>query len=370
MPKKKVLYIEDNTINKMLVRKLLETEGYEIFEAEDGLSGIEEAKKELPDLILMDINIPGLDGYEATTKIKSLAILSQTPIVAVTAQVMEGDRERALAAGCDGYIEKPIDVDRFPKQIDEFLQGKKDHVDAASESHYLREFNNRLVDRLEEKIKELEIKNKRLEMQSEEMEETYLNIMSSLMMAIEEKDKYTAGHSERVTKYALAIADDMFLSESKKKILSRACALHDIGKLVIDLSAIGKKGPLSDEEWAQMARHPTVGANILASLKFLSAEIELIKHHHERWDGKGYPDGLKEDQLDILTSIIVVSDSFDAMTSDRSYRSRKNTDWAIEEMIKCKGAHFNPEVVDVFVQILRERRIHPDILHKEKAIAV
>jgi putative two-component system response regulator len=190
--------------------------------------------------------------------------------------------------------------------------------------------------------------------------------MSTLMRAMEEKDRYTAGHSERVTKYALAIAEAMHLPDRQKKVLSRACKIHDIGKLVVDLSSISKEGPLTKDEWLHMSKHPIVGANILSPLKFLEKEIELIKHHHERWDGKGYPDGLTGQQLDILTSIIIVVDSFDAMTSDRSYRNRRNIDWAIEEMIRCKGTHFNPTVVNVFVKLLMSEKIHPDKLIVER----
>lgn len=368
MPRK-VLYIEDNPANKLLVKRILESEGYIVLEAEDGLSGIEAARQGLPDLILMDINIPGMDGYEATTKLKSLEELSQIPIVAVTAKVMRGDRERALTAGCDGYIEKPIDIDRFPQQIEEYFKGKKEAVPAEHETHYLREYSQKLVGRLEDKIKELEIKNQRLERQGREMEETYLNIMTSLMRAMEEKDIYTAGHSERVTKYALAIAESMHLAEKEKRVLARACELHDIGKLVVDLSCINKQGALTREEWMQMAKHPVVGANILAPLRFLSEEVDLIKHHHERWDGRGYPSGLKGFQINTLTSIIIVVDSFDAMTSDRSYRSRRNTDWAVEEMMRCKNTHFNPEVVDIFVKLLQERRVDPEQMVKETAHA-
>ncbi len=154
-PKKKVLYIEDNVANRLLVRRILEAEGYTVLEAEDGLSGIRMAQEALPDLILMDINIPGMDGYEATTKLKSIAALQDVPIIALTAKVMEGDREMALIAGCDGYIQKPLEVDRLPRQLEEFLGGKREEIPLSEERVYLREYSQKLVDRLEEKIAEL-----------------------------------------------------------------------------------------------------------------------------------------------------------------------------------------------------------------------
>ncbi len=152
---KKILHIEDHPANRMLVKQVLEGAGFTVVEAVDGLSGIQTARTEKPDLILMDINIPGIDGHEAATRIKSLPELSQVPIVAVTARVMAGDRERTLAAGCDGYIAKPIDVDKLPRQVAEFLGGMRETITVEQESAYLKEYNERLVSHLEEKVEEL-----------------------------------------------------------------------------------------------------------------------------------------------------------------------------------------------------------------------
>src|ERR671930_857128 len=153
--KAKILYIEDNRENRMLVRAILEAEGYTIIDAEDGLSGIEAAIREEPALILLDVNLPGVDGYEVVAIIKSFPTLATTPVIAVTAYAMEGDRQRTLVAGCDGYIQKPIDVDAFPRQIAEFLQGKREHVEEKEQGVYLRELNQRLVFRLVNQVEEL-----------------------------------------------------------------------------------------------------------------------------------------------------------------------------------------------------------------------
>jgi signal transduction histidine kinase len=152
---KTILYVEDNAANRLLVRQVLEGVGYSISEATDGLSGIKMAQEIQPDLILMDINIPGMDGYEAATRIKSLPELGHIPIIALTAKVMAGDRERALAAGCDGFIAKPIDIDLLPQQVAEFLGGMRESIAVEQESAYLREYNERLVDRLQKKVQEL-----------------------------------------------------------------------------------------------------------------------------------------------------------------------------------------------------------------------
>jgi signal transduction histidine kinase len=149
---RRILYVEDDVSSRMLVKQVLYAAGYEVVEAEDGMAGIRLAQETRPDLILMDINMPGLDGYAAATKIKGVPGLTDTPIIAVTANVVEGDRERALTAGCDGYLPKPIDVDALPDQINEFLGGRREHVDKEAERSYLREHSQRLVDRLEEKV--------------------------------------------------------------------------------------------------------------------------------------------------------------------------------------------------------------------------
>ncbi len=153
--KAKILHVEDNRENRMLVRAILEAEGHTVIDAEDGLAGIEAAIREEPALILLDVNLPGVDGYEVVSVLKAFPALASTPVVAVTAYAMEGDRQRTLVAGCDGYIAKPIDVDVFPRQVEEFLRGKREQVEAREEGVYLRELNQRLVYRLVNQVEEL-----------------------------------------------------------------------------------------------------------------------------------------------------------------------------------------------------------------------
>src|SRR5436853_341061 len=153
--KAKILYIEDNRDNRMLVRAVLEAAGYTLVEAEDGLAGIEAAIREEPALILLDINLPGVDGYEIVAILKSFPNLASTPVIAVNAYAMQGDRQRTLVAGCDGYIQKPINVDMFPRQVAEFLGGKRERVEGCEEGVYLRELNQRLVYRLLNQVEEL-----------------------------------------------------------------------------------------------------------------------------------------------------------------------------------------------------------------------
>lgn len=163
-PSYKILYVEDNPVNRALVCRILTEAGYAVFEAEDGLSGIQVAEQEQPDLILMDIMLPGMDGNQVTTRLKSLPQLAETPIVALTAKVMQGDRERALVAGCDGYIPKPIDADRLADQIAEFLKGKREEIKGGVEERLSlqQEYTQELALELEKRVRELQEANAEL----------------------------------------------------------------------------------------------------------------------------------------------------------------------------------------------------------------
>jgi signal transduction histidine kinase len=169
----KILYIEDNPENRMLVRAVLEPDGYTIVEAEDGLSGIEAAIREQPALILLDINLPGVDGYEVVSVLKSFPALATTPVIALTAYAMEGDRQRTLVAGCDGYIQKPIDVDSFPHRVAEFLRGRRDQVEEREAGVYLRQLNQRLVYRLVNQVEELKRLNQHFVRRARQLEDLH-----------------------------------------------------------------------------------------------------------------------------------------------------------------------------------------------------
>lgn len=175
----KILYVEDEPMNRMLVRRVLTQAGYVVFEAEDGLSGIQVAEREKPDLILMDIMLPSMDGHQVTTRLKCLPELADTPIVALTAKIMDGDRERALIAGCDGYIPKPIDVDQLPHQIAEFLTGKREDISGDTEERLTlqQEYTQELVVQLEEKVRELQKANAELR-RTDELKSKFIAMVS------------------------------------------------------------------------------------------------------------------------------------------------------------------------------------------------
>ncbi len=228
-----ILYVEDNPDNKILVRRVLEAHGYSVVDADDGLSGIRLAQEIKPDLILMDINLPGMDGYEAATKIKSIPALRHVPIVALTANVMQGDRERSLAAGCDGYLPKPIDIDQLVEQIEAFLAGKREEVDHEEREVYLEEYARKLVNKLEAKIVELERANAELR----ELDRLKSEFVSTVSHELRTPLNIIIGHAE-------ILQDELFgpLNEHQKRyvdnIVRSARHLLDLVENILDMSKI------------------------------------------------------------------------------------------------------------------------------------
>ena len=356
-----ILYVEDNEMNRLLVRRLLESRGFKLVEASDGMSGVKMAEEIEPDIILMDINLPLLDGHAATTRITSIQRLSHIPIIALTSNVLEGDRERSLVAGCDGYIKKPIDVDDFPTQIEGYLRGKREKVEEEDEQLFYKEYSVKLVNKLQTHIEELEEKTRKIEQQSKEMREAYLGIILSFVRAVEEKHSYTAGHSARVRSYCLKIGEKLQLDMEQMENLGQGALLHDIGKLVVEISSLKNVTGLTESEWVEMKKHPEIGYKILKPMKFLSGIVNMVYQHHERWDGKGYPQGLKGEEIDFLASIVAVADSYDAMTSQRGYNKVMPVDEVMDEFAKCSGTKYNPIVVEAFLAVLEDMKLRESV---------
>ena len=199
----------------------------------------------------------------------------------------------------------------------------------------------------------------------EDLEMSYFSTVKALARAIEVKDPFTYGHSERVTQYAIAIASEMELGEWEIRNIKYAAALHDIGKLGVARSILNKPGTLSEEEFLHVKSHPQMGDSIIEPVSFLREPREIILHHHERYDGKGYPDGLKGEEIPLGARILAVADSFEAMMSDRPYRSALDLDEAIKELRDNIGTQFDPSVVKVFIESLSEDIMKEQALERE-----
>lgn len=342
----KILIADDDALVRDAVVKILELFGYQITAVPGGREALETLSDEY-DAIILDINMPGMNGFETIQAINQRDL--DIPVLFLTGAGTMEYAVKAISLGAYDFISKPIDdIDLFEVKIKRAIEKRMFLIKEKS-------YKQDLEKEVKLKTKELAEKNILLEQYSHHLEVSTVNTIITLNTALEEKDQYTAGHTRRVTEYSQMIGRAMDRSQAELNVLTRACQLHDIGKLVIDVSCIQKPGPLTDEEWTLVKKHPEVGENIIRPLSFLSREGTIVRHHHERLDGKGYPDGICGDEIDLLTKIVTVADSYDAMTSKRAYKVNLSKDEAIEEMRKYSNTQFDPKVVESFVDILAQR---------------
>lgn len=234
---------------------------------------------------------------------------------------------------------------------------KRTHVSSSDEIQVIADGLNDLLDSLEDhhekllkEIDDNELLNADLEELMQENDRIYFETIKSLNMAIEAKDRYTAGHCDRVTEYSLAIADEIGMRDKEKVRLIYGATVHDIGKIGIPGTIINKPGRLNDAEFERIKSHPEKGYHILKEIHFLEDSIPIVYQHHERYDGKGYPQGLSGDEIDISARIVAIADTYDAMTSDRAYRQALTSDIALDEIKRNSGLQFDPILVDAFVR--------------------
>jgi len=199
-----------------------------------------------------------------------------------------------------------------------------------------------------------------------DMRQAYVETIESLAATIDAKDRYTRGHSERVARYTVALARQMGLLEDQIDVLRSLALLHDTGKIGVSEDILNKPGRLDDEEFTVMQRHPQIGADIIKGIKVLKEGYETILHHHERWDGKGYPEGLSGKDIPLGARIIAVADSFDAMTSDRPYRPAMSPEKAFEEITAAAGTQFDPAVVAAFKTVYSKIELSTNKMPEEK----
>ena len=292
MSKTRILIVDDLAENREILTGLLEAEGHDLETAKDGMEAVERATANPPDLILMDVTMPRLTGFEACRRLKADPRTELVPIVLVTGLLAREDRIQGIAAGCDDFLTKPVDSEQLLARTRTLLRTKA------------------LVDELE---------------QAE-------NVLVSLATALDAKDNYTSGHSQRVGSYAEALGAAVGLAGKERRNLRRAGLLHDIGKIGTDLAYLNKPGALTTAEYEQVKRHPVIGYEICLPLRTMAPLLPLIRGHHERLDGRGYPDGLTADRIPVALRCLTVADVYDALTSDRSYRKAMTSDDALTLM--------------------------------------
>jgi putative nucleotidyltransferase with HDIG domain len=344
----KIIIADDDELVRMAVYNILTMFGHEVVAVSSGYNVMDKISEDF-DVVILDINMPGMDGFETMAELTRRNF--DIPVIFLTGAGCMDYAVKAINLGAYDFVTKPIaDIDLFNTKINKALE-KRSFVRLE------KLYKNNLECDVREKTKELAEKNILLGKYSEHLEKTTVQIMSSLQVAMEEKDDYTAGHTRRVTDLSMLLGGAIGLPEEKMTVLRRAAQFHDIGKLVIDLSCIQKPGKLNKEEWDLIKKHPEVGVSIIEPLSFMDEEKNIILHHHERLDGGGYPDGIGEGELCLLTRVITIADSFDAMTSHRNYRPNMNYTEAVVELRCCGGSQFDPELVEYFSEaVLSEDR--------------
>lgn len=326
-----ILITEDEEAIRRLLRRHLASLGHETLTAEDGFQAVQIAAREEIDIVLSDINMPGLGGIEMVRQIKALK--PEIPIVMISAlQDMQTVRE-ALRAGAYDYLSKPFQ-----------LMDVADTVARAFFQVRLVRENQQYQRRLERKVAE----------QAKALASVYLDTIEALISALDAREQETGNHSERVSNYARSLAMQMGLSEEAIDVVAQGALLHDIGKIGISDNILLKPAKLTPEEWVVMRTHPQVGYDILSKVPALKDAAQIVLAHQEKYDGTGYPNGLKAEEIPLGARTFAVVDTLDAMTTDRPYRKSLPFEAAREEIIRYSGTQFDPKIVEVFLSIAKE----------------
>jgi putative two-component system response regulator len=329
-----LLIVDDEPVNVKLLEKMLSACGYQNFRStSDPRDVIGICEDTLPDLILLDINMPYLDGYQVMAQLKEHNVAKDTPVLMLTAQADQSSRIQALEMGARDFVSKPFDRVELLARIRNLLEVSLLH-------RKVKEQNRSLEHKVRERTKELE--------------DTRLEITRRLGRAAEYRDNETGLHIIRMSKMSQLLGLSAGMSDREANLLLHASPMHDIGKIGIPDSILQKPGKLNPEEWEIMKTHAEIGAEILSG-----DESELLKTarmialtHHEKWDGSGYPRGLKGEEIPLVGRIVALSDVFDALTSERPYKKAWPVDDAVKFISENSGIHFDPGLVQHFMNVL------------------
>jgi putative two-component system response regulator len=339
------------------LRRLLEAFGCQVREAEDGVEALSLLDESL-DLILLDVQMPALDGFEFLGRLRDDDRFSDLPVIMVTGLDGREDRLKAVAVGANDYVAKPFEAAEIHLRAKAQLQLKR-------ASDRVKRQRQELESEVRKRTAELRLALKRERDARDELHQAHLDTIQRLVLAAEFKDVRTAAHIERIGECCAALGRGLGMEEEEVELLGPACSLHDIGKIGTPDAILLKPGPLTPEERAIMQEHTMVGARILndAASPILQMGCRVALTHHERWDGTGYPMGLKGKEIPLAGRICAVADIFDALTSDRPYRDALPNDEALAHLLSVKGKDLDPDLVDVFQGILPEiekiQRNHP-----------
>lgn len=334
----RILYVEDDIEIRNSIGSYLHKIFSHVDIAENGKNGLEYFNKNQYDMVLTDILMPYMNGLEMSSEIKR--IKPEQEIIIISAYSEAKYFLEAIRLGISGFIIKPVSYD----QMNNTLYQNANKVMTFKENKMYKEH---LEDIIQERTREIQLL---------EQDKTlnYENTLLAFVEMVEDRDTYTGGHSVRVANYCKLIAQKMGYDEETSELLYRAGILHDIGKVATPDSVLLKPGKLSDLEYKLIIEHVQVGYDLLSKIPMYKEISNIIKYHHERYDGQGYPNGIKGDDIPELARIMIVADSFDAMTTNRIYKGRKSNSEAINELKSFSGTQFHPEVVDSAAEVLLE----------------
>lgn len=322
----KIICVDDEPGVLDTLSVFLKRDGYQITGVTDPIEAIELVKNEHFDLMLLDFIMTPIHGDQVVEEIrkfnKELYIL-----------LLTGHKD--LAPPLETI--KRLDIQGYCEKMD-----KQDQLQLLVESGIKAVEQMNLIKKINQELKET----------NEKLEKAYLETIETLRFTVEAKDTYTRGHSDRVSEYSVLIGKYLNLSENDLHLLKIGGLFHDIGKIGVPDSILLKTSKLTDDEYSEIKNHPTIGAHILSNATIFEDAIPIVKHHHERYDGRGYPSKLAGEDIPYLARIAAVADSFDAMTSRRTYRDSLSIDIVKEEIEKNKGTQFDPKIADVFLDIL------------------
>ncbi len=323
----KILIVDDESGARAALEFLLRREGFEVRDAADGPSAIQECATFRPDLILLDIMMPGMNGFEVCRHIKATPETRLTPVVLVTGLTTTEDRITGINAGADDFLSKPIDLNELLARTRSLL---------------------------------------RLKQYTDELENAEA-VLFSLAHSIEARDPYTHGHCERLAEMSARMGERLGVPEEQIKALRRAGVVHDIGKVAVPDSILLKPGPLTSDETKVMQKHPVVGERICAPLKTFRSVLPIIRHHHEKHDGTGYPDKLQGEEIPLTARILQLSDVYDALTTDRPYKVAFTPEVALDLMgEEAERGWWDRELFEAFREMIRlhHKDLAPDVFRK------
>ena len=341
-----ILIVDDDTAVREVMSEGLRAAGYCCVTASCAAEALQKIEAQPFSLVLSDIEMPGGSGIDLLRVIRQRS--PDLDVIMITAVNEIVVALRAIRDGASDYLTKPFNLEQIKITVERTLEKRR----LVAEN---REYQHRLEEKVEERTRELSDRNREVQRLFTELQDTYQATLEALVQALDIRDTETQGHSLRVVEFTAEIAMALKIGEPDMTEIRRGALLHDIGKIGIPDAILRKPAKLDEEEWKIMRLHPELGYQMLAGIRFLEKPREIVIAHQERWDGTGYPRGLRGGEIPLGARVFAVADTFDAMTSTRPYRAGLPYDVARKEIIEWSGRQFDPRIAEAFISIPAER---------------